>query len=50
MGEAVAQGPHQLSLSSEAIVHFAEESIKKVKAGQAKRILWDIIKDIRLHS
>jgi hypothetical protein len=30
---AVEQGPHQSSLTLEALIHFAEESIKKVKAG-----------------
>jgi hypothetical protein len=29
--KAVAWGPHQSSLSPEALVHFAKESIKKVK-------------------
>jgi hypothetical protein len=45
MGEAVAQGPHHLSLSPKAIVHFAKECVKKVKAGQAKLVLWGNIKD-----
>ncbi len=45
MWEAVAQGPHQLSLLPKVIAHFAEESNKKVKAGQAKLVLWDNIKD-----
>ncbi len=45
MGEAVEQGPHQLSLSFKAIAHFTEESVKKVKGGKAKLILWDDIKD-----
>jgi hypothetical protein len=39
MWEAVACGPHQSSLSPEALAHFAEESIEKVQAGQAKLIL-----------
>jgi hypothetical protein len=42
---AVAWGPHQSSLSPEALVHFAQESIKKVKAGQAKLVLWGNIKE-----
>ncbi len=41
---AVEWGPHQLSLTLEALVHFAKESVKKVKAGQAKLVLWDDIK------
>jgi hypothetical protein len=44
MGEIVAQGPHQSSLSPKAIVHFTEESTEKVKVGQAKLVLWDEIK------
>ncbi len=43
--EAVARGPNQSSLSPEALVHFANESIKKVKAGQAKLVFWDNIKE-----
>ncbi len=42
---AVEQGPHQSSLTPEALVHFAKESIKKVKPGQAKLVLWDNIKE-----
>ena len=45
MWEAVDHGPHQSSLSPEAIAHFAEESAAKVLAGQAKLALWDNIKD-----
>jgi hypothetical protein len=45
MWEAVAQGPHQLSLSPKALAHFAEESVEKIKAGQAKLVLWNNIKD-----
>jgi hypothetical protein len=45
MWEAVAPGPHQLSLSPKALAHFAEESIEKVQAGQVKLVLWDDIKD-----
>jgi hypothetical protein len=45
MWEAVAWGPHQSSLSPEALVHFTEESVKKVKAGQAELVLWEDIKD-----
>ncbi len=41
---AVERGPHQSSLTLEALVHFAEESIEKVKAGQAKLVLLDDIK------
>ena len=45
MWEAVDQGPHQSSLSLEAIAHFSEESAAKVAAGQATLVLWDEIKD-----
>ncbi len=45
MWEAVDRGPHQSSLSPEAIAHFAEESAAKVSAGQAKLVLWGNIKD-----
>ena len=44
MWEAVARGPYQSSLSIEALVHFAAESAKKVKVGQAKLELWGDIK------
>jgi hypothetical protein len=44
MWEAVAQGPHLSSLSHKALAHFAKESIKKVKAGQVKLVLWKDIK------
>ena len=40
-----AQGPHQLSRSTEALAHFAAESAEKVRVGQTKLILWDNIKD-----
>jgi hypothetical protein len=43
--EAVERGPHQSALSPEALTHFAEESVEKVKAGQANLVLWDHIKD-----
>jgi hypothetical protein len=46
MWEAVAQGPHQPSLSPKALAHFAKESIEKVQAGQTKLVLWNNIKDI----
>ncbi len=45
MWEAVAQGPHQSSLSPDALARFSAESAKKVKVGQAKLVLWDNIKD-----
>jgi hypothetical protein len=45
MWEAVERGPHQSSLSPKALAHFAEESVAKVAAGQAKLVLWDEIKD-----
>jgi hypothetical protein len=45
MWEAVAEGPHQSSLLPEALAHFAEESVEKVQAVQAKLVLWDDIKD-----
>ena len=48
MWEAVAQGPHQSSQSIEALAYFAAESAKKVKVGQAKLVLWDDIKHVRL--
>ncbi len=40
----MARGPHQSSLAIDALVHFAAESAKKVKVGQAKLVLWDDIK------
>jgi hypothetical protein len=42
--EAVEQGPHRSALSEDALEHFATESIKKVKSGQAKIVEWDSIK------
>jgi hypothetical protein len=45
MWEAVAQRPHQSSLSPKALTHFVKESFAKVKAGQAKLVLWEDIKD-----
>jgi len=45
MREAVKRGPHQSSLSPEAIAHFAKESAEKVRVGQAKLVLWNDIKD-----
>jgi hypothetical protein len=45
MWEAVARGPHQSSRSTEALSHFAAESAKKVRVGQAKLVLLDDIKD-----
>ncbi len=48
--EAVERGPHQSALSPDAIVHFAEESAAKIKAGQAKLVLWNNIKDDPLPS
>jgi hypothetical protein len=45
MWEAVACEPHKFSLSPEALAHFVEESVTKVKAGQAKLVLWEEIKD-----
>jgi hypothetical protein len=45
MWEAVAQDPHQSSLSPKALAHFTEENIEKVQAGQAKLVMWDDIKD-----
>jgi hypothetical protein len=41
----VARGPHKLSLSPEALAHFAEESIEKVQVGQGRLVLWNDIKD-----
>ncbi len=43
--EAVERGPHQCSLSPEAIAHFKAESKAKVEAGQATIVEWDDIKD-----
>ena len=45
MWEAVARGPHQSSLSPDALVHFAAENANTVKVGQATLVLWDNIKD-----
>ena len=45
MWGAVERGPHQPSLSPEAIAHFAKESVEKVRVGQAKLVLWNDIKD-----
>ncbi len=45
MWEAVEWGPHQSSLSPEAIAHFKAKSNKKVMAGQAQIVGWDNIKD-----
>ncbi len=42
---AVERGPHQSFLTPEALVHFAKESIEKVKSGQAKLVLLDNIKE-----
>ncbi len=41
----MARGPHQSSRSTEALAHFAAESVEKVRVGQTKLILWDDIKD-----
>jgi hypothetical protein len=41
----VKRGPHQLSLSPEAIAHFKAKSNKNVTAGQARIVGWDDIKD-----
>ena len=35
MWEAVAGGPHQTVLSPEALAHFAEETVEKVRTKQA---------------
>ena len=43
--EAVACGPHRSALSPEALVHFAEEAMEKVRTKQARIVLWDDIKD-----
>jgi hypothetical protein len=45
MWGAVERGPHQSSLSPEAIAHFKAKSKEKVMAGQAQIISWDSIKD-----
>jgi hypothetical protein len=42
--EAVERGPHRSALSEDAMEHFATESSKKVKSGQAKIVEWDSIK------
>jgi len=44
MWEAVERGPHQSSLSKEAMEHFAAEAKLKVERGQAKLVRWDDIK------
>jgi hypothetical protein len=43
--EVVERGPHQSALSPDTIAHFAEESAAKIKAGQAKLVLWNDVKD-----
>ncbi len=43
--ESVAWAPCQSCLSLEALAHFVEESVKKIKAGQAKLVFWDDIKE-----
>jgi hypothetical protein len=48
MWEAVAQGPHQSSRSTEALAQFAAESDEKVRVGQANLVLWDGIRTIPL--
>lgn len=45
MTAAVERGPHESSLTSEAIQHFAAEVLEKVATGQAKVVNWDDIKD-----
>ena len=44
MWEAVACGPHRLSISPKAIAHFKEEAAEKVRTNQARLMLWDDIK------
>ena len=41
----MAWGAHQSSLSPDALAHFAEESVEKVKVGKAKPVLWEDTKD-----
>ncbi len=41
----VAQGPHRLALSPEAIAHVAAKAAKKVQTKQARLVQWDDIKN-----
>ena len=45
MEAAITRGPHKSALSPEAMAHFAAEIKEKVKAGQARTVLWDEIRD-----
>ena len=45
MTAAVERGPHESSLTNEAIQHFAAEVLEKVATGQARVVNWDDIKD-----
>ena len=45
MEEAIARGPHQLSLTPEALEHFAAEIKEKVQSKQAWVVEWDTIKN-----
>ena len=45
MEAAVARGPHESSLTEEALQHFAAEVWEKVATGQAKVVSWDDIKE-----
>ncbi len=42
---AIDRGPHASALMTEALKHFADEIQDKLKAGQARTVLWDDIKD-----
>jgi hypothetical protein len=45
MQEAIDCGPHRSAMSEEAIAHFKEEVVEKVKVGQAKVVAWESLKD-----
>ena len=45
MEEAIARGPHQSTLTLEALEHFAAEVREKVLSKQARVVEWDAIKD-----
>ena len=45
MMAAVERGPHESSLTDDAIQHFAAEVLEKVATGQAKVVNWDDIKE-----
>ena len=44
MEAAIARGPHKSAMTPEAMNHFASEVAEKVKAGQARTVLWEDIR------